>query len=98
MTPDFLTVALLDNLTAVVVLSAVALSVITDKLVWHTRLKKAEARAERWEAIALEALNFGAQVGVKAAEVTTEVIAAFPSPARPSASEPLVPPVIEGVE
>lgn len=77
---DFLSVALLDNITSVVVLSAIALSVITDKLVWHTRLKKAEARADRWEAIALEALTAGAQAGVKAAEVTAEVVSAFPDP------------------
>lgn len=69
---------MLDKLTTVVVLSAVALSVITDKLVWHTRLKKAEARADRWEAIALDALATGAQTGVRAAEVAVDVVSAIP--------------------
>lgn len=79
---DFLTLDLLDRLGAVLILSAVALSVITDKLVWHTRLKRAEERAERWEKVALEALTAGAQAGVKAAEVTADVVSAMPDPAR----------------
>ena len=70
----------LDRLTAVAVLSLVALAVITDKLVWHTRLKNAEARADRWERIALDALSAGAQAGVKAAEVTADVVSALPDP------------------
>lgn len=78
---EFLThLDILDRLTAVVVLSAVALSVITDKLVWHTRLKKAEERADRWERVALEALMSGAEAGVKAAEVTVDVVSAMPDP------------------
>lgn len=77
---DFITPALLDNLSTVVVLAAVAMAVITDKLVWHTRLKKSEARADRWEAIALEALRTGAQSGVRAAEVTADVVSAIPAP------------------
>lgn len=77
---DFISIALLDNLSTMVILAAVALSVITDKLVWHTRLKKAEARADRWEAIALDALTAGAQAGVKAAEVTADVVSALPDP------------------
>lgn len=79
---DFLDLSLLDRLTAVVVLSAVALSVITDKLVWHTRLRKAEARADRWEHIALDAMNAGARAGVRAAEVTVDVVSALPDPER----------------
>lgn len=71
----------LNDLSVVVVLTAIALAVITDKLVWHTRLKNAEARADRWETIALEALQAGAQAGVKAAEVTVDVVSALPSPA-----------------
>lgn len=80
MTSDWLTAAILDNISSITILTAVALAVITDKLVWHTRLKKAEARADRWEAIALEAIK-SAQVGVKAAEVTADIVAAFPDPA-----------------
>ena len=80
---EFLTdINVLDRLTAVVVLMALALAVITDKLVWHTRLKKAEDRAERWERVALEALQAGAQAGVKAAEVTVDLVSAMPDPAK----------------
>lgn len=66
------------SLTAVLV--GVAIAVITDKLVWHTRLKSAEKRADRWERVALEALQSGAQAGVKAAEVAVGVVAALPDP------------------
>lgn len=72
----------LDNLTAVGVLILVALLVITDKLVWHTRLKAARIRADRWEKVALDALMSGAQAGVKAAEVTVDVVSAMPDPSK----------------
>ncbi len=78
---DFITADLLDNLSTMVILTVVALSVITDKLVWHTRLKNANARADRWEKIAIEALVAGAQAGVKAAETTVDVISSLPDPA-----------------
>lgn len=79
---DFINFEVLDRLTAVAVTVAFALAVITDKLVWHTRLKRAEARADKWENIALEALSLGAQAGVKAAELTVDVVSAMPDPAR----------------
>lgn len=71
------------SLTAVLV--GVAIAVITDKLVWHTRLKAAEKRADRWERIALNALTAGAQAGVMAAEVAADVVSAFPDPQRDQA-------------
>lgn len=77
---DFLTPAALDKLGVVAILSLVALSIITDKLVWHTRLKKAEARAERWERVALDALHAGATAGVRAAEVAVGVVSSIPDP------------------
>lgn len=79
---DFLNSLSPDKITSVAVLVVVAVAVITDKLVWHTRLKRAEDRAERWERVALEALTAGAQAGVKAAEVTVDVVSALPDPAR----------------
>jgi len=79
---DFLNALNIDKMGAVTILLLVALSVITDKLVWHTRLKRAEERAERWERVALDALTAGAQAGVKAAEVTVDVVSAMPDPAR----------------
>lgn len=77
---EFLNLIPLDQLSGLVILAAVALSVITDKLVWHTRLKAAEARADRWEAVALNALTAGAQAGVKAAETAVDVVSALPDP------------------
>lgn len=77
---DFLNFANIDRLGAVGTLTLMALLVITDKLVWHTRLKKAEDRAERWEKVALDALNAGARAGVHAAEVAVGVVSALPDP------------------
>lgn len=77
-----LTLPMLDRVGAVAVLLLVAIAVITDKLVWHTRLKQERDRADRWETVALEALSAGAQAGVKAAEVTVDVVTAMPDPAR----------------
>lgn len=79
---QFFSLDALDKAGAVAVLVAVALAIITDKLVWHTRLKNAEARADRWESVALQALTAGARAGVKAAEVTVDVVSAMPDPAK----------------
>lgn len=70
------------ELTGVLVLAVVAVAVITDKLVWHTRLKNAQERADRWEKVALDALTAGAQAGVKAAEVAVGVVNAIPDPQK----------------
>lgn len=78
---DIFTPSNVDNISTVGVLIIVSVAVITDKLVWHTRLKNAEKRADRWETIALEALTAGAQAGVKAAEVAVGVVSALPDPA-----------------
>lgn len=79
---EFLQGLSLDQITVVSVLALVALAVITDKLVWYKRLEKSEARADRWEKIALDALRTGAQAGVAAAEVAADVVSALPDPAR----------------
>lgn len=55
-----------------------AMLVITDRLVWHTRLKKAEERAAFWENKAWEAIGVGAAAGVRAAEVTAKVVSSLP--------------------
>jgi len=73
----------LDRLGAVSIPILIALSVITDKLVWHTRLKKAEADRDKWQTIAIEALTGPAQAGVRAAEVAVGVVSALPDPAQP---------------
>lgn len=79
---DFAAAELLDKLGTVVVILLVAYGVITEKLVWHTRFKRETERADRWERVALDALKLGAQAGVKAAEVTADVVAALPDPAK----------------
>lgn len=79
---DFLGVPLpaIDRVGAVGTIIGFCFAIITDKLVWHTRLKKAEDRADRWEKVALDALTAGATAGVKAAEVAVEVVSALPDP------------------
>lgn len=77
---DFVTADMFDRLGAVVTVIAFALAIITDKLVWHTRLKKEVARADRWEKVALEALSAGALAGIRAAEVAADVVGAIPDP------------------
>ena len=79
---DVLPSALFNDLSVVVIVVVLAFLVITDKLVWHTRLRRAEARADRWEKVALDALKAGAQAGIKAAEVTVDVVSALPDPER----------------
>lgn len=73
-------VSAIDKAGVVVVLALIAIAVITDKLVWHTRLKNAESRADRWEEIALAALSGPAQAGVRAAEVAVGVVSSIPDP------------------
>ncbi len=70
----------IDRMGAMGTLIIMAILVITDKFVWHTRLKAAETRADRWEAIAIDALTAGAQAGVQAAEVAVGVVSALPDP------------------
>lgn len=90
---SLLSLEALDKLSTFIVLCAVALSVITDRLVWHTRVKeiearatealeRAERRADRWEQVALDALMAGAQAGVRAAETAVDVVSALPDPAK----------------
>ncbi len=74
----FASIDILDKASAVAIMMVTALLVITDRLVWHTRLKKAEERADRWEQIAFSALSDGAAAGVRAAEVAAEVVSAIP--------------------
>lgn len=77
---EFLTITNIDKVGTLAVLCIVALAIITDKLVWHTRLKKETARADRWEGIALNALAIGAHAGVTAAEVAIGVVSSIPDP------------------
>lgn len=76
---DWITAARLDDVGAVSVLIVMALLVIRGYLVWHTQVDKAEARADRWEKIALDLL-ISAKAGVAAAEVTAAVVSHIPDP------------------
>lgn len=78
---DSISLAFLDDISLVAVLALVALLTITDRLVWHTRLREANDRADRWEKVALSALASGARAGVRAAEVAVDVVSAMPDPA-----------------
>lgn len=68
----------LIDLTGPAGIVLVALLVITDKLVWHKRLEKETARGDRWESIALQSLGVAEKLTVQA-EVTNDVLAAFPT-------------------
>lgn len=61
-------------------LSLVVLLLLTDKLIWHTRLRKAEADRDRWQGVALNALGVADKLTVQG-EVTTKIVAALPDPA-----------------
>lgn len=77
----------LEQISGIAILALVALAVITDKLVWHTRLKKAQERADRWEQVAIEALRAGATAGVRAAETAVDVVSSLPDPNRRSTQQ-----------
>lgn len=58
----------------------VFLSVLTDRLVWHTRLSKVESDRDRWQKVALEALGVADKLTVQG-EVTSALVASLPDPA-----------------
>lgn len=65
------------DLTGIAGLVFIALLVITDRLVWHTRLEKAEARADHWEQIALRGLGVAERLTV-ASEAIAEAATSPP--------------------
>lgn len=73
------------GLGSIVVL--VVLLILTDKLVWHKRLRVLEKRVERWEGIALTALGVADKLTVQA-EVTNEVLTRLPDPAAKGNDSP----------
>lgn len=82
---DWLTAADLGNLPAAGVVIVIGLLVITDKLVWHTRLRRVEAERDRWQGVALDALGIADKLTVHA-EVTTEVLTRLPDPGKDGVS------------
>jgi len=71
----------------IVVLWTVAVLVITRRLVWHTDLKKAEKRGDKWQELALRLLG-ATDTLAQAAEVTTEVLTSLPPHGEPSRESP----------
>lgn len=59
-------------------LALCVLLILTGRLVPRSQLKAAEARAERWEAVAVEALRQNGKL-VDGAEVTSDVLRAIPA-------------------
>lgn len=76
---EFLNSLPFSEITGTAVLCAVAGLVITDKLIWHTRLRHCEEQRDKWERIALTALGTAEKLTVQA-EVTNEVLTRLPDP------------------
>lgn len=57
----------------------VFLAVLTDKLIWHTRLHKVEKQRDDWQKIALDALGVADKLTVQG-EATTAFMARLPDP------------------
>lgn len=92
---DGIPLDLLNGLGGMALWTVIGYLMLTDRLVWHTRLRKSEqdwqgrlereqADRERWEGIALRALGVAEKMTVHA-EVTSEVLSAIPVP--PTAEE-----------
>lgn len=88
---DWMSMVTLDRLGAMATIVFVAWLVITDRLVWHTRLTEERVRAQRWESVALDALRTGTQAGVRAAEVSNEVLSRLPDAAAEKPTQPQAP-------
>lgn len=74
---DWISLDILNRIGAVAILMLGCILVITDKLIWHTRFKRVQERADRWERVALDALG-ASHVAVRAVEVTNEVLTKLP--------------------
>ena len=61
------------------VLILIAVLVITDKLVWHQRLRRVEQERDHWRGVALTALGVADKMTVQG-EVTAEVLTRLPDP------------------
>lgn len=58
----------------------VVLAVLTDRLVWHTRLKKVEEELDQWRNMALRSLGVTERLA-QSTEVTADVLTKLPDPA-----------------
>jgi hypothetical protein len=78
---DGIPVEFLSGGGVVALWSMIGYLMLTDRLVWHTRLKAERTDRERWEGIALRALGVAEKMTVHA-EVANEVITAIPIPPK----------------
>lgn len=87
---DGIPLDLLNGLGGMALWTIIGYLMLTDRLVWHTRLRREQqewqgrlereqADRERWEGIALRALGVAEKMTVHA-EVTSEVLTAIPVP------------------
>jgi hypothetical protein len=76
---DGIPIALLNGLGGMALWTLIGYLMLTDRLVWHTRLNKEIARGDKWEGIALRALGVAEKMTVHA-EVANEVLTAIPVP------------------
>lgn len=67
------------EITGPAALVLVALLVITDKLIWHTRLAKVEKQRDDWQQVALRSLGVADKMTVHA-EVANEIVSKLPDP------------------
>jgi len=74
---------LLDKFGALAIIVIGAVMVITEKLVWHKRLEKAEARVERLEQMLWDSILVSSKT-VGTAEVTTDLVQSLPNLAEGS--------------
>lgn len=87
---DGIPLDLLNGLGGMALWTIIGYLMLTDRLVWHTRLRRERAEwearlireqadRERWEGIALRALGVAEKMTVHA-EVASEVLSAIPVP------------------
>lgn len=87
----------LTDLSSGTFVALIILLLLSDRLVWHTRLKKAEQERDRWEGIALKALGVADKLTVHA-EVTNEVLTRLPDPMLHEQPQQGGPPIQSGGE
>ena len=75
------------NLGAGGLVTFVVLLILTDRLIWHKRLRQAEAERDEWRRMALESLGITGRV-VGHAEVTHKLIERLPNPTREDEEAP----------
>ena len=76
---DWLAASQIGQLSGPAVLSVIAILAITDKIVWHTRLRRIEKERDHWRDMAVGLLQTASSLTVTA-EVTNDLLTALPDP------------------